>query len=365
MNHYCPDIFQNLFIQKTNDNQVQLGFCCVNKLGDAVANIDFYNQDLQSQRQKYVDSGILPPSCSQCVQDETAGSTSRRLHRLSYINNNEYVYQPKLRYLQYNCDNICNLKCIACSSVYSSSWIEDEIKLGLRQHKKIKHTKHNKLIFDFDLDNIEQIYFNGGEPLLTHDHVNVLTYLTTTTNTSRIHVHYNTNATIVPDQAVVELWQQFGSVTLVASIDAIGAQFEYIRHPGNWNTVQTNLQQYKKFCQLEIGVNIGVHNIMYFQNLYDYALENNIQLNFQSDTQGYFSLRNMPAHLKQVVTQHIANAPESPTRQILLRTLATDSLCNLSWISYLNRLDKIRNTDWSHSLAALYKLDPEFFDTYA
>lgn len=364
MKNYCPDLFQNLFIQKTNANQVELGFCCVSKLSPPLDKIDFDNSYLENQRQKYLETNILPVGCSQCVRDEAANSTSRRLQQIQNNKNHHWSTEKKLKFLQYNCDNVCNLKCIACSSLYSSAWIEDEIKMGLRHTKKIKHTKHNNLLFDFDLSGIEQIYFNGGEPLLTQDHVYVLRYVANKINPYNIHILYNTNATVIPDNEVINLWKKFASVTLIASIDAIESQFEYIRYPGNWQVVKNNLDEYKKFSTVNIGANIGVHNIMYFDQLFNFAVENKIQFNFQSDTQGPLSLKNLPIHLKPIVKNYIYQVKESSTKDILLHTLDTDNRCNLHWITYLKNLDKIRNTNWKNSLSSLYKLDPSFFDSY-
>lgn len=364
MKNYCPDLFQNLFIQKTNADQVELGFCCVSKLSPSVDKIDFNDNYLEDQRQKYILTNVLPESCSQCVSDEVAKSTSRRLQQLEYNKSHNFSTKNNLRFLQYNCDNICNLKCIACSSLYSSSWIDDEIKLGVRKHQNIKHTKNNNLLFDFNLEGIQQIYFNGGEPLMTKDHINVLSYVADNIDPYQIHILYNTNATILPSDEVMSIWAKFASITLIASIDATASQFEYIRYPGNWQHVHNNLEEYKKFSTVNIGANIGVHNIMYFGELFDYALENNIQFNFQSDTQGKLSLKNLPVHLKSAVKDMLIKVKESPTKKILLNTIDADNNCDLSWIRYLNNLDKIRNTNWKHSLSLLYKLDPSFFDSH-
>jgi molybdenum cofactor biosynthesis enzyme MoaA len=361
MKNYCPDLFQNLYIQKNNANQVELGFCCVSRLSPPVNKIDFNDDYLETQRQKYLLTESLPESCSPCVQAELSSTTSRRLQRLQYTIHN-FSTNNNLKFLQYNCDNICNLKCIACSSACSSSWIDDEIKLGIRKYKNIKPTKNNNLLFDFKLEGIQDIYFNGGEPLLTKDHINVLNYIVEKIDPCNIHINYNTNATLIPNNEVIRLWEKFASVTLIASIDALESQFEYIRYPGKWKAVHDNLKEYKKFSIVKIGANIGVHNIMYFNELYDYALENEILFNFQSDTIGYLSLKNLPIHLKPAVISHISKAKESSTKNILLNTLNTNHNCNLSWVKYLKNLDRIRNTNWKDSLSELYKLDPSFFD---
>lgn len=364
MKNYCPDLFQNLFIQKTNANQVELGFCCVSKLSPPLNKIDFDNDYLENQRKKYLETNTLPESCSQCVQDELANSTSRRLQQLEHYGNHNFSTKKNLKWLQYNCDNICNLKCIACSSYYSSAWIEDEKLLGRNINLRIKPTKHNDLLFEFELENISQVYFNGGEPLLTKDHIRVLEYIEKNVDSKKIHVLYNTNATLQLSNEIINLWDKFARVTLMASIDAIDEPFEYIRYPANWNQVKKNLQHYSDHTCLNIGANIGIHNIMYFSDLYNFSLDHKIQFNFQSDTQGFLSLKNAPAHLKEKIIKNLEQAEESNTKKILLNTLSNSTIPNLSWINYLNRLDKIRNNSWKKSLDRLYNLDRQFFDEY-
>lgn len=362
MKNYCPDLFQNLYIQKLNEYEIQLGFCCVSKLSDPLNSIDFESNFLESQRQYYIKTNKLPISCKQCIDSENINSTSRRLQQLKHWPNHNFSTKNNLKLLQYNCDSICNLKCIACSGLYSSSWLEDEKLLGISDHIKVKHTKNNELLFNFDVTSINEIYFNGGEPLLTKDHIKVLDYMISNANPKNIHVLYNTNATLPLKDNFLNLWDKFDSVTLIASIDAIESAFEYIRYPANWNVVKNNLTEYSKHTKINIGANIGVHNIMYFSDLYNFAIENNIQFNFQSDTQGILSLKNTPKHLIENIKNYLALAQNSTVKETLLSTLDSVKNPSLDWIRYLGKLDKIRNNSWKTSLSRLYNLDQEFFN---
>ena len=362
MKNYCPDLFQNLYIQKLNEYEIQLGFCCVSKLSEPLDLINFEADFLQSQRQHFINTDTLPPSCNQCITNEKINSTSRRLQQLTYWPNHNFSTKNNLKLLQYNCDNICNLKCIACSGLYSSSWLEDEKLLGMLDNVRIKPTKHNELMFNFDVSNIREIYFNGGEPLLTKDHIKVLEYMLNSADSKNIHILYNTNATLTLKDEFLKLWEKFASVTLIASIDAVDTAFEYIRYPADWNNVKNNLMNYSKYTKINIGTNIGVHNIMYFSDLYNFATENNIQFNFQSDTQGKLSLKNTPRHLIGKIKNYLAQAQDSTVKETLLSTLDSVRSPDLDWIRYLGKLDKIRNNSWKVSLSRLYNLDQEFFN---
>ncbi len=81
-----------------------------------------------------------------------------------------------------------------------------------------------------------------------------------------------------------------------------------------------------------------------------------------------FSILNLPMHLKQSATSLLFNLQKKYQNITDLGTFI--NLVNsidtpdLNWISYLNNLDRIRNTNWKISLVKLYSQDPVFFDTY-
>lgn len=340
---------------------MKLGHCCISELSAPTDQISFDNEFLEQGRKYFLTTGELPDSCRQCKDLESIGSTSKRTQ--SQIK--ETITTKQLNWLQYNCDNICNLKCIMCSSYSSSAWIEDEIQLGFPTQIKIKPTKHNPVFFNFDINTLQSIYFNGGEPLMTNDHVRVLTYLTQTIDTKNTNVLYNTNATFSLNNDVLDIWNKFNEVTLIASIDAVDEQFEYIRYPADWNRVLQNLYSYRDAgINVSVGVNIGVHNVMYFGDLYDWALDNNFAFNFQSDTVGDLSLRNFPKHLVHHAQEYLQAQVDSEPKTILLNTLDNLSNNDTTWVTWLNKLDHIRGNSWKHSLSRLYELDPKFFNTF-
>ena len=152
MKNYCPDLFSGMFIEKIDENKIHLAHCCVSKKSSPTDVIDINHPDLQKSRQFLLDTGELPDDCNYCKNAEKNGGTSSRLVRYNQLlEKNVFPIEIQLKKLDYNCDNICNLKCIICSSFASSAWIEDEIKLGLPVKTTVRPTKHNQLIFDIDL----------------------------------------------------------------------------------------------------------------------------------------------------------------------------------------------------------------------
>ena len=367
MTKYCPDLFQNLYIQKLNENESTLGYCCVSQTSDPVTKITIDDSFLVDGRQHFIDTGQLPPACQRCTDLENVGVDSRRI-QLRATNHDSSNKAAALKSIHYNCDPICNLKCIVCSSQWSSSWIDDDLKLGRTVQTKIRHTKHNTLAWDLDFKEVEMIYFNGGEPLASRDHINLLNKVIESGTAHDISVIYNTNATIPVTAEALMLWSKFRSVTLMCSIDATHAAFEYIRFPAKWQQVTDNIRSYLD-TKLEnvfvtITPNLGVHNILYLGDLLEWANDNSLPVRVQ-DTSGNLSLSNFPVHLKLALvdymnslTQHYDNA------NLLTELVKSIDNPDLAWLHWLNSLDQLRNNNWRESLSKLYQLDSKFFDTW-
>jgi sulfatase maturation enzyme AslB (radical SAM superfamily) len=375
--NYCPDLFTNLFVQKFNATHAELAYCCISERTVPTDKIDFFHKKLEDGRQHFLSTGELPKDCQVCVDCENNGTISRRLAELSY-EHRPYTFDREVLRLQYNCDNICNLKCIGCGGWYSSAWIEDEIKLGSLGRinpatLKIKPTKHNSIILDLDVSKVHSVYFNGGEPLMTKDHLRVLQYLIENGKPSNqipkdIYITYNTNATHPLTDEMFTLWKQFASVHLMASIDGIHDSFEYIRFPANWNKVVENINNYRNAgipnLSVSFGINIGVHNVMYYKELEQFCFDNNIKLTYQHDTQGVLSLVNLPKHLVPTVLEYLETLPQTETKEILMNCVSKIQQPNvLAWVNWLSKLDSIRGNNWKKSLHRLYDLDPNYFDS--
>lgn len=357
MNNYCPDLFNTVFVQKVNENEVELGHCCVSKLSSPVSKINFSNDFLTKNRRQFLATGDLPDACAYCINAESKGAVSRRNNRLK-PNREQNIYPTEvvLEHLDYNCDNICNLKCIMCSGYYSSAWREDEVKLGLRTDQRTKPTKHNTMIYGVDVSKLKSIYFNGGEPLMTRDHLNVLSHVVANGNPSAITIHYSSNGTFPLTEEISSIWSKFKSVYINFSIDAVGSAFEYIRFPAVWADVENNINTFNlPNIILKVTATIGLHNILYFDELYQWATTRSIEIYLQ-DTNGRSGLavQNFPTVGKDHLLSYLNELPESTNKQTLLNLANNIAGIDQHWISYLDRLDQIRNNNWRTSLSRLY-----------
>jgi hypothetical protein len=354
MKNYCPDLYQNLFVQKVDENQVQLGHCCVSRLSEPTAQIDFQHEFLQQNRQEYLRTHELPAACAHCVRAEGLGLSSRRTNHLKA---DWHPVEFRLRNLDYNCDNICNLKCIMCSSYYSSAWIEDEIKLGRKVNLKIKPTKHNSLFYTMDANSIHNLYFNGGEPLMTRDHINVLNHIIAAGAAPQVAVNYSSNGTFGITDELKSIWSQFRKVNIGFSIDAAHEVYELVRYPASWAEVSANLIEYRRHADdrftHSIQVTIGLHNVLYFDQLYQWAQDHGYRVALQGDTLGSndLSLLNFPVQHRPALMDYLHSLPDSDAKDSLINLSHHITGGNVRWIAWLDQLDAIRGTDWRTTLS--------------
>jgi MoaA/NifB/PqqE/SkfB family radical SAM enzyme len=104
------------------------------------------------------------------------------------------------------------------------------------------------------------VYFNGGEPLLTKEHLTVLKKID---KISDVDISYNTNGSCYPTAEVIDLWSKAKKVSIYFSIDGIGKRFEETRTPLKWNLVSENIKKINLLDNINIQCSyvIGRHNV--------------------------------------------------------------------------------------------------------
>jgi hypothetical protein len=148
-----------------------------------------------------------------------------------------------------------------CSEYFSSAIQQETIKiygkdakLGHEQNlltipvASEKGSQFNTIV-PYITNNLEHIYFAGGEPLLMEEHYNILEELV---KRGRFDVRLidNTNFTHtdLKGRSVFEYWKQFKSVAVGASLDAMGRPAEYIRKGTTWADVVKNRHDMIRTC---------------------------------------------------------------------------------------------------------------------
>jgi len=247
----CALATGGIYIQRYPNGTHAVAPCCISD-NSAPSNkpIDFYNDPHLVEIRNDLKNGIKHPACHQCWKLEEKGGESRRI-----VSNDNYPENKNnsLIAIDYNVLPICNAKCIICNPTFSSIWATET---GSWEIKDIVKTNHNHLE-GLDLSNIELVYFNGGEPLLTDEHLTLLRRISNTT------VYYNTNGSCYPSKETIKLWKKQRYVTLGFSIDAIGENFNRIRERLDWDQVSKNILKVHKELNvaIECSYTLGGHNV--------------------------------------------------------------------------------------------------------
>ena len=309
--------------------------------------VDFQNDPQLTHLREEFDHKRQPPQCHECAIRK---DLSLRASTLSEFRREGWLQDPtrvELVKLQYNCEPICNAKCVMCGPWYSSTWAQENHRFDKKAPRERTHKdfKHNDSIRDLDLGDLRHLYFNGGEPLMTKEHVTVMEKVP---DISKVMIEYNTNGSVWPSAEVWQLWRRARTVTLNVSVDGMGDQFEYIRNPLRWKDVDGNTREFVKQ---------GIH----VRCAYTYGLYNVLQV---KETREWFeSFSNQGFHINPVIKPEmlsVANASPQLKQRFIdycgddpgLREIVNickdnrDKSATGDWKDWFDRLDSRRGTNW-------------------
>jgi len=283
-------------------------------------------------RQQFLD-GEQPQTCRKCWNEERAGRTSKRMHtldRMKHMNiSSEWTTDAKpLMFLDLKLGNICNLKCRICGSWSSSQFATEEINQLPKEEQKQSFAyqmlragawpKENESFWkqiDSCLNDIRYIEFTGGEPFMIEQHFAMLQGIVDRGIAHQVEIHYNTNGTHYPEQAI-EIWKHFKTVEIAFSIDDLGARFEYQRSNAVWSEVVFNIDRFRLLredypnIQLQCCSTVNVFNVRYIDQLANWIATQDFDFvywNMMHDA-WYFSIATLPESAKTDIILHLESA---------------------------------------------------------
>jgi MoaA/NifB/PqqE/SkfB family radical SAM enzyme len=276
----------------------------------------YHSEYMQNLRRQFR-AGEKPSTCKLCWDEEAAGRVSKRIN--SRIRLKELYAQvdwenddpDQLWFLDLKLGNICNLKCRICGSWSSSKWAAEELEYMPKDFDKKQHIAYQWLKqgawprnqdtnfwenLKTLLPNIKYLEFTGGEPWLIEEHFDLLKYAVEQGYSKNIDIHYNTNATQIPDEFDAEIWREFGRVDIAFSIDNVGDRFEYERYGAKWD-LANKIIDYVHYSRgsmpnitTQLCFTINIQNVYYLDELLDWADSKN----FGSV---YFNMLHSPDHM--------------------------------------------------------------------
>lgn len=236
--------------------------------------------------------GEKPSGCAECFNLEDKGIRSFRQTfneiyadeidtSLQHVSKDGYLDPKAITYLDISLGNVCNLKCRSCNPWASHRWIEEGPTVPHTDWDETAYTigrmssKNPWFVYAFEngffdevLPNVTRINFIGGEPLVVEEHYAWLQHIIDNGWSDKIELHYNTNATTIPDR-LLDIWDRFAGVVLSLSIDAIGDLAYYVRYPSKWKIVQRNVDKLAEFSKTRTGVVVHTHVTLSMLNIHD------------------------------------------------------------------------------------------------
>jgi MoaA/NifB/PqqE/SkfB family radical SAM enzyme len=276
--------------------------CCISPYDDHYGEgktqnmMEIWNSDKYKELRLNMLNGRASSGCSRCYQIEKSGFVSMRkninkqfqghVDLVEKTNVDGSLDKIDLKYIDIRFSNLCNFKCRGCSPALSSSWFDDyQVLHGYKSEEpKVKSVSVGSPGFWDELKSMtpyaEEIYFGGGEPLITKEHYEVLKHLDALQRYD-VRLCYNTNLSQLNYGAVdlVEMWSKFRMVSLGISIDDLGPRAEYFRHGTKWEVIERNMIKLRdnyKNIHLYVNCTVNIMNVYYLPELFNHLTQNKI-----------------------------------------------------------------------------------------
>jgi len=313
----------------------------------------FYSEKANNFRQQLL-NGEKPSECNACWHAENMGSTSIRQHnekRLldDFLNNT--LANPVVRNLDLKFNNTCNFKCRICGPTSSSLIAQEQHKFFniplVQQHNWGESDQFKNQIINV-LSNVNNIDMYGGEPFLIKKFSAVLQLAIDLGYSKNIRLHYNSNGSIWPEN-FVPLWSKFKKVDIHFSIDNIGEKFN-LERGGNWNEVENNIFRLKNLKLTNMVINImptiSIMNILYIDNVYQWAVDNNFNI-FVSYGRGVgIDLQYLTKNAKKLIIEKYKNHPWSVLQDIIQKLNDFPDSDGRDFCQKMKQFDSMRNENF-------------------
>ena len=351
---WCPEIFRSIYVDRFNDDQIRFAPCCqAQPTIESLATFDFNTNQYLTDLREQIAQGKQPSECDSCWKVERVGQKSRRQSAIEFFSM-EPSTDVVLESIDHSATWACNSACVMCKPQHSSMWATelnysaDELYKAGRRFQKA-----NNFLEYLDVAHIKKIHFNGGEPLLNNEQVDLLEKLKDNNKLSSTFVSYNTNGTVYPSKKILDLWAETRLVKLFFSIDAIGPAFNYIRWPGDWNQVCDNILRLRDTAPSNVmfGINatVGAYNLLEVNDMYRW-FNSNLLTNREGDPSDFcwqladnFPVSALPKQVKHKAVEQLSEFNELlPLADHVKYT--PDS--SYQWTQRLDTIDQRRGTNW-------------------
>jgi len=209
------------------------------------------NKEYNFIRQKMIAGELIPDHCSSCYQRENDGEESTRqfetlewIERMDIKTIDDFSRQSSPLYYEFRPSNKCNIRCRMCVTGYSSA-IEKEFKkidLAPTPWKLTNSGSYINKIEDFD--NLQKIYFAGGEPTVMPEFYEFLKKCIDKGKTD-FSLYVGTNGEYFSNK-LLNLLDHFTNVCFAFSFDGFEKINDYIRWDSHFYNIVQNSRKLRE-----------------------------------------------------------------------------------------------------------------------
>jgi hypothetical protein len=318
--------------------------CCIADSNKPVANINNNESVIQmmnSEDYKKMRTSMLNDepveACKRCYDLELMGTwTMRQSHNkrrgLDYVKDisettkdDGEITEFKMKYMDLRFSSICNMKCRSCGPGCSSLWAQEFVdRMGTDEYEKYFGTR--KIVINASeemsfmnklkpyLKDVLEVYFAGGEIIITPEHYECLDYWIENGLNEQIELTYTTNFSSLKfkDKDLIGYWKKFPKLKIWASLDADGDVAELIRKGTDWDRIVKNIRAVKEqvpHAEFQITPTISIWNVFDFPDFFDYMLDEGFidtksspRFNLATNP-WYANIMILPKHVKRRLTE--------------------------------------------------------------
>lgn len=202
---------------------------------------EIWNGKKLADLRNYISNKDLSKGCEKCLFNITSGnfdaSTSSHYDYVGYNNKTNFPLR-----MDFEISNICNLGCVMCSPVFSST-IQKEIK-----GKKLSKNYYNSSILQdikIFLPHLKFMNFSGGEPFMNNLYFDIWEMLPTLNKSCQVHIQ--TNGTVLSDKIKSTLQKHRFNIGI--SIDSLNKEtYNTIRLFSDFDKRQEILKYLTEYC---------------------------------------------------------------------------------------------------------------------
>lgn len=251
--------------------------------------------EMKALRKKFLTGELDSEICRKCiVREKTQGSSLRTMiHDDFHIDQEQLRSQTspegafeqfKIRFMDFVWSNKCNFACVHCTPKVSSSIASQPELRKFYQYEgrpiRSLSAINPELVSEIltNIDQVEVVHLNGGEPLVIAEHYRILEYLINIGRTDiKIWIHTNGSILDYKGKKIVDYLQYFPKTTVSLSHDGFSEHGEYFRY-GYSDEIFLEIFNNLNKSVLEIRPSVCVHalNVFHFPDLLLWYMEKNL-----------------------------------------------------------------------------------------